>query len=191
MHNNFNIMPNIKLLSDAILVDETYIPRTSLLVRAVGDRLSIFCDGKPILAEMHYSKVSINGNKILSIDDMQNVATKIISEFSNVTTQHNIFTFSAIVDDKITLKNYSNIYVEAIEGEFKIQNTTNNLEINVDIAVNGGSIIDFITISADKKSTIANSGNAVKSWFSNLINDNTYIITCIRNGSINLDLRKN
>ena len=72
-------MPIISKLPDAIVVDDSYIPRTSLFIRTIGDKLSIHVDNRPILAEIHFSKIIYNDVPLTSIDELKSMANDLIS----------------------------------------------------------------------------------------------------------------
>ena len=116
-------------------------------------------------------------------------------QFPEVSLRQDFFMFQATVGQIIELKDFQEINLEVVDGEFTIENTTNTLPLENPPGVtvlSGGTIVDFITMSSDGASANPSiSSGATKGWNSGKIaRSNVYIIECVRAGTINIDARR-
>ena len=116
-------------------------------------------------------------------------------QFPEASLRQDFFAFQATVGQLIELKDYNEINLEVVDGEFTIENTMYNLPAENPPGVtvlSGGTIIQLISMSSDGASANPSiSSGATKGWNSGKIaRSNVYLIECVRAGTINIDLRR-
>lgn len=156
------------------------------------------CEGNPIGDEQDVIKVVQIAKQTSSICNTSDISDPIVEAINNKTTvgkKHDLFSFVAEAGDILTIDAvFSTVSMFASKGEFKIENTANDFSSYLQLL--GGNLNDFIEISNDGIGTLTNSTDVPQSLDTRAnstdleASNNTYTITCTRDGVLQLDLYK-
>jgi hypothetical protein len=159
------------------------------------------CDGNPIGTEQNVIKTVVLNKTTTSICNTADIVDPIVEAFnsqgaSSTGKLQDFMSWTAEVDATLTipLNKFSTVSMLASKGEFKIENSANNF--STDITTSSGTLSNFIEISEDGTGT-ATGSSSVPQGFDTRSNaydiektTNSFLITCVREGTIQLDLYK-
>jgi predicted nucleic acid-binding Zn-ribbon protein len=155
------------------------------------------CDGTPIGVEEEVIKVVQIAKQVAKICNTDDITAPIVEaiELANAVGKRNdLISLQASVGDEFTLASvFTTVSMFASKGEFKIEAIN---DFSADVTKTGGTVFSFIELSNDGIGTATGSTDVPQSLDTRANSkdleavNNSYKITCVRAGVIQLELYK-
>ena len=155
------------------------------------------CDGTPIGVEENVIKVVQLAKQVVKVCNVTDITTPIVEAINNQTSlgkRHDVISLEASVGNVYTLASvFTTVSMFVSKGEFKIEAVN---DFSSDITATGGTLSTFIELSSDGIGTETGSTDVAQSLDTRANSkdleavNNSYTITCIRAGVMQLELFK-
>lgn len=157
------------------------------------------CGGLNIGTPEKIIKVVQLAKQTANICNTSDITTPIVNAINNQSVAgklQDFLSWTAVANDTLTipLNKFSTVSMLASKGEFKIENMAN--DFSSDITISSGTLSNFIEISEDGIGTATGSTSVTQSFDTRAniadmdIANNSFLITCVRPGTIQLEIYK-
>ena len=162
---------------------------------------AVDCEGNNIGGVQDVLKVVQLNKQISSVCNTSDISDPIVAAIEDNAPQitngkrHSLVSYTAFVGDILTINPvFSTISMLVCKGEFHVENTSN--DFRSDLAKTDGSWVKYIELSADGEGTVSGAKDLPQSLDTRANSKdlepllNSYSVTCIRDGVIQLELYK-
>jgi hypothetical protein len=159
------------------------------------------CEGNPIGDEQEIIKVVQLNKQISSVCNTSDIYDPIVAAIEDNAPQitngkrHSLISYTAVAGDILTINPvFSTISMLVCKGEFHVENISN--DFRSDLTKTDGTLVKYIALSADGLGTASGAKDLPQSLDTRANSKdlqpllNSYSVTCIRDGVIQLELYK-